>query len=232
MKIDKSRFLLLTTSLAATATALAVATVACNSTSTSTDNDSGPPTTTPEAGGGGDGGKTDGGGEQCLGTDGTAPMCSPTGEGGGDEDAGADDAGDGGTAATVAKCQFECQTASSTFKTGVAVAINACLDKAVADPTVEGACAGALPGCATEAIGKACDDDTAAAFCTENLAQCGGGGDDAGTDGGGASGITQDKCVAVAKALSGEGRTSLSTCISEGNSCEGCFATASGQPLP
>lgn len=223
MKIDKSRFLLLTTSLAATATALAVATVACNSTSTSTDAGDQQPSTTPDGGGNttnSEGGTDGGGGEQCLGTDGTAPMCSPTGEGGGD-DAGAD----GG--ATVAKCQFECQSAVSTFKTGVAVAINSCLDKAVADPTVEGACAGALPGCASEAIAQACDDPTAAEFCTTTLAQCGG--DDAGADAG-AGAITQDKCIAVAKALSGEGKTTLTTCITEGNDCGSCFATASGQP--
>jgi len=207
MKIDKSRFLLLTTTLAATATALVVAT-ACNTTSTSTDNDGGTPVN-PDSGnstdaagnseGGGDGGGDAG---ACLGTDQTAPFCGPEVEG---MDSG-----------VPAKCTTECDSVSALFKGGVAAEISACLDK-LPDPTQEGACNTGLPGCVTDAVAKACDDPTAAEFCATTC------GADSGVED---AGFTQRECEAVAKALSTQGRETFTNCAAE-SGCGFCFDLAS-----
>src|SRR5688572_5027240 len=115
MKIDKTRFLVLTTTIAASATAAMLVTSGCSSTPTSTGDggttpgtDSGSETSTEAS--------TDSG-PACLDDTGNAPFCGPAGEGGDPPDAGDDagDAGDGGTADAGPNspvCQYECTTAA------------------------------------------------------------------------------------------------------------------------
>lgn len=218
MQIDKSRFLFLTSSLAATAAAVVVSTSACGTTTTATDTDAGTDDPTADDSGT-DGGSSDGSAGDgssstdasdaavaCLGTDGTAPFCGPEIEG-----------VDGGP---PAKCQFECSNVSKIFKTGVAVEISACLDKDVPDPTVEGACFAGVAPCVEGALAKACEDDTAAAYCTTLLAGCG----DA------APVPSQADCIGVVSALSAAGKTSLSDCTAEGG-CGGCFDSVAAGTL-
>lgn len=214
MKIDKSRFLLLTTSLAATAAAaLVVSTSACNTTTTETDaggnntpgtdagNNHNGDSSTADGSTKTDAGDAGDGAVACLGTDGTAPLCEEV-------DGGAD-------SGAAAKCSFECTNVSKLLKAGVAAAISSCMDTTVADPTVEGACSNALAPCVEGAVAKACDDDTAAAYCTTTLQACGD-----------ASAVpTQAECVSVVKALSGEGKTMLTSCTAEGD-CGSCFDNA------
>lgn len=204
MKIDKSRFLLLTTTLAATtAGAVAVTTTACNITNT-TDTDAGSATPGADAGNdkdsSSDGSTSADAGAACLGTTGKAPFCGPEVEG--------TDAG------VPAKCAFECSSVSKLFKTGVAAAISSCLDTRVSDPTVEGACYDELTPCVEGALAGACDDSTAATYCTTTLQACG----DAGTV------PSQADCVRVVKALSADGRTALTNCtVESAGDCGACF---------
>ncbi len=201
MKIDRTRFLLLTTTLAA-ATAAALATnTGCTSTSDTdagvSDSDSGAGT--------GDGGtsadtgsKTDtdasDGAAACLGgADGTF-ACGPVGEG--------DDAG-------VVKCQTQCEAAVAKFKSGVAKDINDCLNSSPA-------CEGADVTCTNQAIALACPDTTATTFCTGLAPKCA----DA------SSGFTQTTCAEVVSALSQPGRTIFTTCVDEGNDCGVCLNLA------
>jgi hypothetical protein len=217
MKIDKSRFLLLTTTLAATAAAGVIAsTSACTTTTTSTDAGDNSPTdsgsTKTDGGTTGDGSTTgDGGQETCLGNEGAAPTCEPAEEP--DAGAGYDAGADAGSA--KAKCVEACNAANSLFKTQVAVAVSACADK-VPSPSAE-ACFSELEPCIKTALSKACADDTAAAYCTELLTSCV---SEGGVDAGPA--ITQADCIAVVKALSGEGRASLTECVDNGT-CQDCF---------
>lgn len=228
MKIDKTRFLLLTSSLAATATVFAVSTTACNTTTTSTETPDSS-TTTPDSGTSDSGGNTSDGGAECLGATSAAPVCFV--EGGGTTDAGTDDAGtddagtDAGTAATGAKCVTECEQAKGLFKSDIAKAISACVDSKVQDPTVEGACFTPVEGCIAETLPKACADDTATDFCTQTLQACGGG-DDAGGD----AGITAAQCKTYASALTDEARTRLSSCVAE-SGCDTCFALVTSGAL-
>lgn len=212
MKIDKSRFLVLTTSLAAASAAALIAIPGCSTTQTSTDagtqpaNDSGGSgdVTTNDSGGGDTG--TDSG-PTCLGDKGPAPVCfaTPVGEGDGGLDA--DDAG--GDAGVDAKCAYECDRVSMYFKKDVAKAVNDCLDTA---PT----CEGGVPDCVDKALPKVCDDSTAKDFCTPLVQGCQVDGGDAAT-----TPLTQAACEAIAKALTTEGRTAFTVCVSdEGLGCD------------
>jgi hypothetical protein len=218
MKIDKRRFLLLTSAIATTATVAIVSTTACNTVQTDTDTTNNPRLDggDPDGAGYDDDADTDGG-PTCLGDRGAAPVCEPPDDG--EMDGGAD-AGDGG-AAVSAKCPYECTSASQLFKSEVATAISGCIDKAVPDPTVEGACDEALTPCVDEVLGNACDDETAAEYCTTTLKNC----DDAGKT------PTQTECVAAVKARSGQGKTALTQCTQD-TACEECFAQAVAGPLP
>lgn len=214
MKIDKKRFLFLTTSIAAAATtALVVSATGCNTVHTEDDaGSSSGSTPTADSGSNEDTGAGDGGSSSdadaavaCLGNTGAAPLCGPANEG---EDAGG-----------LAKCSLECDHHNATFKTEVAKAISDCLDVAFDGPTFEG-CASAEAPCVEAALAKACDDPEADAYCTTLLAGCG----DAGTT------VTQEQCVAVVRALSTEGKTTLTTCTAEGT-CGDCLDQLKATPL-
>lgn len=205
MKIDKNRFLLLTTTIAATAAAaLVVSATGCNTVNTVNNDGPGNGDPAPDDAGSGDddasaaddAGDADGG-PACLGNTGAAPVCGPVEEG---EDAGG-----------VAKCSYECDKFNATFTTEVAKAINDCLDLAFDGPTFEG-CTDAAPTCVETALAEACDDAEAAPFCTTLLAGC----SDAGAS------VTQEQCTAVARALSGEGKATLESCVVE-SGCGDCF---------
>jgi hypothetical protein len=217
MKIDKTRFILLTSTLAASAAVAVVSTSGCTSTATQTDGgtqttDSGTDGTTSDS-------STDSGdsGGQCLDDTGNAPFCGPTGEGG-DPDAG-DDAGDGGTAdagPNSPTCRYECNQASENLKKGVANAVNDCLNKDKDEAT----CIERTKACVAEGLAKACDDATAKTYCTSLVAQCKGdaGEDDAGDDAGSSTQtpFTQQACEALVKALSAKGRENFTSCVTEG----------------
>ena len=201
MKIDKTRFLLLTTSIAATAAAAIVSTTGCSSTTTKTDAGSSSGSTPTDSGTTDeDATTTDGGtdtdatadGGACLANTGAAPMCGPAGEG---EDAGG-----------FAKCATECDTVSANFKTDVAKSISDCMDLA---PT----CEGAAEGCVAKAIAKACDDPDAVTFCTAAVASC--------TDAGAT--ITQADCETLVRGMSVQGRTDLQSCVDESLCSVACF---------
>jgi hypothetical protein len=66
----------------------------------------------------------------------------------------------------------------------------------------------------------ACDDMTAAEFCTTTLAECG----DA------SPAPTQAQCVSLVKAMSGQGRTALQECTME-SACDDCFNMATDGTL-
>jgi hypothetical protein len=203
MKIDKNRFLFLTTSLAATAAAaLVVTTSACNTTTTDTDaGNNNPPQN--DAGSNEDEGGTNGGDPDasepgsCLGSEERPPFCSPEVEG---VDSG-----------VTAKCGNECIMAANIFKPAVAEDINKCLNT-VPDPTEEGACYEKLAPCIADSIAKACDDQAATEFCSAVLATC----DEAGAV------PTQAECEAVARAMTSPAREAFTTCTVEGG-CEVCF---------
>jgi len=204
VNIDKNRFLLLTSTLAATSLAIAATQVACQTTTTETTKtdastptaDSGPPTEGIDL----DGGTRDAA-PTCLGDEGAPPLCGPVGEG-------LADAGDGGTSA----CPYECSQFGTAFKPAVARALSACLDRQLQLPTTEGCGAATVP-CATEVLAQACDDPTAATFCTTWLASC----DDAGAN------PSQSECVTLVRATTAAARTQLTTCTTEGTGCGACL---------
>jgi hypothetical protein len=201
MNIDKHRFLLLTSSLAAGTVAIAASQIACQTVANDAKNDASAPATTFDSGSpvtpsestsdAGDAGA-------CLGNEGAAPLCGPAQEG---EDAGG-----------YAQCSYECTQLTTNFKTAVAREMSACLDRKLALPTTEG-CAAATVPCATEVLAKACDDPTATTFCTTWLASCG----DAGPT------PTASECTTLVRATTAAGRTTLQSCATEGGDCGFCL---------
>ncbi|HSO38718.1 MAG TPA: hypothetical protein VLT33_39585 [Labilithrix sp.] len=187
MKVDRSRFLLLTTALAA---ASAVGVMATGCTVTSTDKG----TTTPPSGVD-SGGAADDGGADAYYTD------------GGDGGACLDDTGETPTCAAVnASCTAACQHYLPNYKKGVARSIIGCI---AALPTCEGVDAQAeVSNCVQIALGKACADNTATDFCTPISESCG-------ADAGKAA-LDLQVCTDVATGLNSSGRAAFTTCITEG----------------
>jgi hypothetical protein len=183
-----------------------MATSGCSSTATSTD--AGTDGSTVNTDGStdsstGDGNTTTDGGNEggaCHDDNGQAPYCGPVGEGG-DPDAG--DAG------PEPACGSQCDTASQYFKKGVARAINACLNSKTGGDG--GGCTSFTEGCVNDALDKACDDNTAKAFCEPFAKNC----TDAGVAGG--KTIGQADCEKFVRALNAEGRTAFTTCVTEGD---------------
>jgi hypothetical protein len=205
MNIDKSRFLLLVTTLSASsAAALAVAS-GCTVNNTTVDAGNGSlPDSSTEGPDLGDGSTTsDDGGDAgaCLGN--TKPIQSCDSEGLAD----GGDAGDAGAAA----CLYDCNRFADEFTSEVAQNMRECMDLA---PT----CEGTSEGCALKALARACDDPTATTYCA-NLLSCGtpDGGFDAGP---GTSSNAQTQCVTVVRALKQSTRDALTTCVtSSGGAC-------------
>lgn len=206
MKIDKTRFFLLTTTLAASTTA---ALVAC--TVNSTTNNSNVDASATQADGavgsstsssGSSGSTTDAGDSgtnpgACLGDTGEKAFCAPDVEG-------VYDAGD----QQPAVCQLQCEAHNDWFKPQVSRAMKDCLNLL---PSAEGCTDEAAISCANKALDQACDDATAADWCTTNLACPGGGFADAGPYGG--STDWKATCVKIVRGMSAGGRTRLKDCF-------------------
>jgi len=223
MKIDKTRFLVLTSGLAA---ASAAALIACSSSTTKTDNpNNGTDSGSTDSGGNTDTGATgDGGGDAavaCLSDKGEAPFCTASGEGlDAGDDAATDGGGDGG--AMESACPDQCVQARTYFKSDVAADIDKCLNGGTMS------CEGTtLATCATAALAKTCDDATATTYCDTVMETCAG---DAAVDSG--TPFTKEQCVAAAKGLNDFGRSTFLTCVQEGStSCGDCLATLTAPPI-
>lgn len=198
MQLDRSRFLLLTSALAAaTAVSFTAGLGGCSKSDSATDagaaSDASTADTSVADGGVDAADASTADATACLGDDGVGPNCDPNTDGG-------------------AKCSIACYSIASKLKHQVAVNAAECIDNHMdVAPTCEG---GNAP-CILAAFALACDDATADPYCAGVVASCA----DAGADGGA---VTQSECVAVAKGLSAAGRTSLTTCL--GNfDCDICF---------
>lgn len=208
MKIDKSKFLVLTSVLAAGTAAAALAAPGCSSTSNGTTDggasvdgssggggDGGGDGSATTDGGGGDGGGGDGG--ECLGDDKVLnPTCASfLGDGGADAAA--------GTCITAVEGQAACTSFQANLRNGVAREAVKCLNLA---PTCE-AVPDPVTGCFDQAAAKACADPEAATFCTAQLAKCT------------AGSIGQADCVKYMNALTSAGRTKFATNCADEAGC-------------
>lgn len=210
MKIDRTRFLVLTGALAAAAAAAGAP--GCTQSSAKAD---GGTTTVPEAGDDDAGTpSSDASGDvareagACLGdTPAETRECT---ELGGMDDAGVPLDGSVGDAGETCIQSISGQTACDDLKlyTTGAVARDAiqCL---LTLPTCEGL--GTTTTCAMAALRKACPDPAAATLCQQILGECAEAGADAGT--------TQAECEQLVSGLSTEGRQRLVQCTSEGGAC-------------
>lgn len=190
MKVDRARFLLLTTALSA-GTAVGVMGMGCSVTSTASDG--GTPATDDAATGTDssttDSSTTDGGGDggACLANEGLAPTCE----------------------GASLSCAATCAGFLPNYKNAVGRAIVECI---LALPTCEGATV-EVANCVQKALGKACADPTAKTFCDPLVVSCGGA--DGGADAG-ASRLPQSECEDIATGLNATGRAALTSCITEG----------------
>jgi hypothetical protein len=192
MKVDRTRFLLLTTALSA-ATAVGAMATGCSITNTTTDAG-----TTP--------GTTDGG----VDTDATADAAYVDGGDGGDGGACLGDEGLPPSCATAsASCATVCADVATNYKNAVGRAIVDCL---LALPTCESAL-NDRAACFQAALGRACSDTTAATECTPIVAACDVDGGAVGD--GGTSVIAQTECVDLLTGLNATGRATFTTCTQE-----------------
>ena len=186
MKVERSRFLLLTTALAA-ASAVGIMATGC----TVTSKDKGtttPPVTTVDSGG------TDGGGDAYYPDGGDGGACH-------------DDTGDAPTCTGASPgCGAACEHYLPNYKKAVARDIISCL---IGLPTCEGTGVEAqMATCVQLALGKACDDTTATGFCTPIAESC--------ASDGGTAALDLDICTGLAKGLNATGRTAFTTCVTKG----------------
>ena len=201
MKIDRSRFLFLTGTLAAaSAVALAASAAGCSKADPATTDDA---ATSPDGSASTDAGTTDAS-DASSASDGDAAACLANGAQPLDCDVNAD----GGPPCGTVKCQ----SAARYFKTDVAAKVLDCLDMA---PTCEGPSV-AVP-CVMEAVAAACDDPTAAPYCASLAVGC--------ADAGDAGAISQAECVSVVSGMSAAGRTLLTDCVTNAQDCELCLST-------
>jgi hypothetical protein len=202
MKIDRSRFLLLTGALSAATLGVVAGGAGCG---TTTDAKGGAGTT--DSGATDDAATSDGSADAsadaataCLGD--TAPEV-------------ATDGGDAGDCAATS-CATACTSYATNFKPGIAAAASACL---LTLPTCESA---DLTPCLDPALAKACTDATATTLCAQLVTGCNGdAGSDAGATDAGDAGTTaatfnQASCEALVNGLSATGRTAFTSCITEG----------------
>ncbi len=195
MKVDRTRFLLLTGTIS-TATALAMAGASgCTVVSKSDGSDASTTPATTDDGGSTTPSANDGGG--AKGDAGTTSDCL----GSGGDDGGALDC----SALAANGCDIACEGYATNFKPEVAKAIADCL---LLLPSCEGDF-DAMQACTTAALAKACDDATAKTFCAPIASACG-------KNDGGAADIDSSTCEALAKGLSTEGRGSFLSCVDEG----------------
>lgn len=207
MHIDRTKFLLLTTTLSAGVALVAsvVGGAGCSSTNATDAGGTDANTSVPDSGGELDSSTSDGaadGGDAgaCLGD-----LGSPTCELGAD-------AGDGGVV-----CQTSCVAALTNLRPAIADQAGKCLLEL---PTCEGGGAD-VDACFDKAIAKACPAADAPEYCTRLAALC----NDAGAPDAGAEATA--KCGAIASALNSTGRIALETCVIESgciNSFDTCVA--------
>ena len=213
MKVNRSRFLLLTAALAG-GTALVVNGAGCTINNTNTTGDGGTAQQDGSAGGDssvGDGATgsdsaTDGGteGSTCDDTVGTVPDCAAL------VDAGV---GDGGSSCT-ANTAFPAACAAWKANLKNKVAANA-INCAIALPSCEGGAG--LDTCLSTALNSSCADPSADAVCMSIAATC--------ADAGAAdAGISAMQCDTYVSGLNSAGRTALQTCFTEGM-CASDFGT-------
>jgi hypothetical protein len=192
MKVDRSRFLLLTGALSAATLVVGMGT-GCSVKSAATDAGA----ATPDDGGTTDSASTvDAGGDAtptadaapaCLGD--TAPATGP-------------DAGDGGDCASTG-CTTTCVALAANYRAGVAKAIGECL---LTLPM----CESDTTPCVDAALGKACPDPAAATICAPLVSACASAVGDAGPV------LSQSTCETVINGLNPTGRATFTSCITEG----------------
>lgn len=192
MRVDRSRFLLLTAALAA-ASAVGVMATGCTVTSTDKGTTTPTPTPTPDV----DSSTPD------SGTDTDAYVATDGGDGGAC-------LGDTGGAASCSgvstSCAATCAPYLANYKVGVARDIISCLDTL---PTCEGTDAEAkIANCVKLALAKTCDDSTATDFCAPMAESCG--------TASGTAAAELEACVGVAKGLNATGRAVFTQCVTEG----------------
>jgi hypothetical protein len=209
MKIDRTRFLMLTSVIAAAAACTTAAVTASDGGTPNDNGDAGEGDAgqTPVADGAGadsapptnDGG-IDGASVACLGAVGDASAaCAPFALGG-NQDAGP------GSCLTSAVCNGIANVTG-----GVAVSIVAC---ASADPTFDAGCVD-LSSCVLTALGTACSDPSTVSTCGAIVAACGPDSGAAIADGGIA--VTQASCQQYLSGLQDSARDGFSACMVEGS---------------
>lgn len=202
MQINRSRFLLMTSAIAAATGAAMVTGGGCSSTA----SDPGPgDASAQDADPGQDSGAgtpVDAGADSgsCLGDDGDPPNCDSL---------------------TATGCSSVCATYANRYKNAIARDVHACL---MTLPTCEGN-AMERAACVDAALGKACADPSAEAFCAPLVAACQGdagadAGSDAGTDAGSDAGppptFSQSGCETLVRGLTATGRRQFTSCVTEG----------------
>ncbi len=197
MHLDRSRFLLLTSALAAgTAVCFTAGLGGCSKAdsppdggATATDSSSDSPVIEDGGTDAADGYTADASG--CLTNDGPQPNCDPF---------------DGG-----AMCNYQCQGVVRHFKNQVAVKASACIDQ---NMNISPTCEGGAPACVEAATAAACADPAAVPFCAGFVASC--------ADAGDSGTVSQADCLSLANGLSEGGRTYLTTCLGNGSDCRSC----------
>ncbi len=208
MKVNRSRFLLLTAALAGGTSLAATAIGGCTVNNTNVNGDGG----TTQDGSVSDGTTGDGAtgdsatsdssnndGGTCDDTTGSAPDCAAL------ADAGAGDGG--GTCVDNAAFVAACPVWAANLKPGVARKAVNC---AVALPSCESGAG--LDTCLSDALNQSCADTTADAVCMSIAATCA----DAGVMDAGVSPMTCDRYVS---GLNAAGRTELTQCFAESGGC-------------
>lgn len=211
MKVDRARFLFLTSTIGA-ATALAMAGGAGCTIVQKASDDGGTPLYAK------DGGETS---DPSASSDAGAKPTKPDGQ----QDSGSSApasclaSGDAGAldcdALAANACDPYCWAYAENYKPEIAKAIADCLVKL---PTCEGAM-DAMKACVDGALAKACDDPTAKTFCTPVTTECA-------KNNAGADGLTEAACEGVAKGLTEAGRSNFLSCIDEGTPGTCTFASA------
>jgi hypothetical protein len=221
MKLDRARFLMLTT-------AISGAIAACSTTTTNNTTDGG-------GGGGGDGGGNEAASPDASGTDGaggqdgTTDGVSPDGAGEAatcDDSVGAagacasyadggtgPDAGDGGSVCLSATV---CTNLLADLKPHIAEQVIAC----VAALTDCGPGDAAVIDCMQTSLRKACPDPTDATACGQIASTC----SDAGAD----AGVSPDECHTLTAGMTDSGRTKFVACMVE----SACFQTDPRNCIP
>lgn len=128
----------------------------------------------------------------CLASNGTAPACTGS-------------------------CATECTNAVALYKSDVATSIDTCLSGAVAAGASDEDCQAAAPSCVNSAEANSCTDDNADTFCQAFLAGCA-----AELDGGEATDVTQADCIGLVQGMTDDGRNTLQSCVTNGQTCTAC----------